>query len=371
MTRTLSIVAALLATLFLASGQACASEVRIKDLGRFMGWRQNVLVGYGVVVGLAGSGDSPRNATTRQALTNVLNRMGLHVTPEDVASRNVAVVMVTATLPPAANVGDRLDVSVSSIGDARSLAGGTLLMTPLLGADQRPYAVAQGALVVGGYSFEANSNIQQKNYPTGGVIPGGASVETGVTADLVNGDGQMTFILKDADATTAVRIADRINADLGPGAARVRGADAVVINAAPWRVDPFRLVARVENLTVQPSDLGRVVVNERSGTVVAGSEVQISSVVISQGDIRVSVTIENEPSQPLLTNAEGARSLIVTNTRLSVRQPQRDAVIRFPNTTVGDLVEGLQRLHVETREIIGILQALKAAGALHAEIIVQ
>jgi flagellar P-ring protein precursor FlgI len=356
--------------LLLAPAALRANEVRVGDLGRFMGQRDNALVGYGIVTGLSGSGDSPRSEVTRQALRNALSRLGANIPPELLQSRNVAAVIVTASLPTAANVGDRIDVTVSSVGDARSLAGGTLLMTPLVGPNQRTYALAQGSLVVGGHRFDSNLNSNQRNYPTAGTIAGGATVEAPVQANLVGATGDLTFILRDPDFNTAGRIADGINQSLGHQAARVRGADAVLISAADG--DAVRLIARIENVTVTPTSLGRVVINERLGTVVAGEAVQISSVVISQGDIRVAVTSENSASQPQLYSGygEGVQSLIVTNTRLDVTT-SRDAVVRMPNTSVGDLVQALSRARVDTRGIIAVLQAVRAAGALHAAIIVQ
>ncbi|PVM84411.1 flagellar biosynthesis protein FlgI [Caulobacter radicis] len=377
MRRPLALVAAVLALASVAA-PALAEEVRVKDIGRFQGWRDNALVGYGVVIGLSGSGDSPRSEVTRQALKNVLGRLGVNVSPDQVQSRNVAAVMVTATLPPSANIGDRIDVTVSSIGDARSLVGGTLLMTPLVGPDQRSYALAQGQLVIGGYRFDADLNRQQKNYPTSGVMPGGATVEAAVDAHLLGPDGALTFILKDPDFTTAERVADAINLALGGGVASVRDADAVSIAAQADRARLYRLIARIENVRVNPDAQARVVINERSGTVVAGGGVRISSVVISQGDVRVSVTAENQASQPIYGYAYGGvggedggvRSLIVTNTKLEVTE-SKDAVVQFPDTTVADLVQGLTRAHVDTRSTIAILQAIKAAGALHADILVQ
>ncbi|MFA5503371.1 MAG: flagellar basal body P-ring protein FlgI [Bacilli bacterium] len=371
MSRRLLIAFALAASL--AASSAMAAEVRVKDLGRFLGWRDNALVGYGIVTGLAGSGDSPSNEVTRQALRNVLSRFGAQVTPDQVRSRNVAAVMVSATLPPAANVGDRIDVTVTSIGDARSLAGGSLLLTPLLGADQTPYALAQGPLVVGGYRFDANQNVAQKNHPTSAAVPGGALIETSLESNVLAGARELTFVLKDPDFTTAERIADGINAAVAPGIASVRDANAVRVDAAAAGGDVYRLVTRIENVSVVPDSLARVVVNERSGTVVAGGGVRISSVVVSQGDIKVAVTVENDASQPLLYGgvAPGASSLIVSNTRIRIAEPRRDAVVTFPSTTVADLVEGLSRVNVNTREMISILQAIKAAGALHADIVVQ
>jgi len=368
--RPLALAAVLLA---LASASARAEAVRVKDLGRFLGWRDNALVGYGVVTGLAGTGDSPGSEVTRQAMKNVLSRFGANVTADQVRSRNVAAVMVLATLPPAANPGDRIDVTVSSLGDARSLVGGTLLMTPLLGADQHNYALAQGPLVVGGYRFDAELNVQQKNHPTSAVVPGGANVEAAMPSELLGPQKELVFVLKDADATTAERLADGVNAAIGPGTARVRDAHAVRISTAAADGDLYRLISRIENVTIRPDAQARVVINERSGTVVAGGGVQISSVVVSQGDIKVSVSIDNQASQPNVYGgyAPDARSLVVANTKLDVTAPRKDAVISFPNTTVADLVEGLARAHVDTRGMIAVLQAIKTAGALHADIIVQ
>ena len=364
------LVSMVITALVLAVTPACAEEIRVKDLGRFLGSRDNALVGYGIVTGLAGSGDSPRSQVTQQALKNVLGRLGANVSTGQLQSRNVAAVIVTATLPASSHVGDKIDVSISSVGDARSLAGGTLLMTPLLGPDQRTYALAQGPLVVGGYNFASNQNLQQKNYPTSAVLPGGATVESAVASQLVSEDNTLTFILKYPDAGTAGRIADGINARLGPGNAFVRDESAVGIHAG--RTDLYRIISLIEGVEVTPPSLARVVVNERSGTIVAGDSVRISSVVVSQGDIKVSVATDNQASQPVIYGdaGNGVRSLIVTNTKLEV-DSQESAAIRFPNTTVADLVAGLRRAHVDTRGIITIMQAIKAAGALHADIIVQ
>lgn len=367
--RRLVLIAGLLAALFAATPVVAGETVRIKDLGSFQGWRSNPLVGVGVVTGLAGSGDSPRNQISRQATANVLGRLGLNIPSAEVQSRNVAAVTVTATLPPSANVGERIDVTVSSIGDARSLVGGTLLMTVLQGPDQRPYALAQGPVVVGGYRFDSNQNLQQRNFPASGMVVRGATIEAAAEAELLRADGVLTFLLKDADFTTAVRIADGINDAVGADVARPEGADAVSIRATG--ADLYRMIARIENVSISPDISAKVVINERTGTVVAGGGVRISEVVVSQGDIKVSVTIDNQASQPAAysLSGQGVRSLVVTNTRLDVSG--QDAVARFPNTTVADLVEGLSRVNVNTRGVIAVLQALQAAGALHAEIVVQ
>lgn len=372
--RARSIRAAIGAVLLLCLGTPLAAQqVPLSALGRFDGWRENALIGYGLVTGLAGSGDTRRSAVTRQTLRNVLSRLGITVTEDQISSRNVAVVMVVATLPASANVGDRIDAVISSVGDARSLAGGTLLMTPLLAPNQRTYALAQGPLVVGGHSFESNENLQQRNYPTTALLQGGATVETPVDAQILRGDGELAFLLGDPNFTTAQRIADAINGRFGAGAATVRNADEVRIRFAggPDRLAGF--VANLQGLAVQPERAPRVVINERTGTIVAGGEVMISSVVISQGDIRVTITAENYASQPSFISgfASDVRSLVITNTRLDVEEAPADAVLRFPNTTVADLVEGLSQARVGTRRTIGILQAIKTAGALHADIIVQ
>ncbi len=348
------------------------AEVRLKDLGHFTGWRDNQLIGYGIVTGLAGSGDSPRNRATRQALANSLSQMGMSVPQDQLQSRNVAIVMVTATLAPAANVGDKMDVTATSIGDARSLAGGSLMMTPLLGPDRRTYALAQGALLVGGYRFDANVNLRQKNYPTVGVLPDGATVEVPVQAEVLK-DGALIFSLKNADMTTAQRIADAINARLGQAQASVRDASAVRIVLNDDRLAANRMIAALETLPIMPDQLARVVINERTGTVVAGGDVQMSSVVISQGDIKVSVTADNYASQPGFIGgfAPDVRSLIVLNSKLDVAESSRDASARFPSSTIADLVQGLTKMKVGTRDMISILNAIKAAGALHADIIVQ
>jgi flagellar P-ring protein FlgI len=351
---------------------ASAQYVRLKDIGRFDGWRDNPLVGYGVVTGLAGSGDSARNEVTRQALKNILGRMGLVVTPEQIQSRNVAVVMVTATLPPSANVGDRIDVTVTSIGDARSLSGGSLLMTTLVGPDQRPYALAQGALVVGGYRFEADQNLKQKNFPTTGIVASGATVERAVDASIDRGTGVLTFILSNPDFTTATKVADTLNAQFGATFSGVRSADAVQIRTSGWEGSVNALIARVENIMVEPDAVARIVINERTGTIVAGGNIQISDIVIVQGDLKVSVQIDNSASQQNIYGGfvRDPRGVVVTNTTLDVTEG-RDAVMRFSGSTVGDLVQGLTRARVPTRTIIAILQAIKSAGALHAEILVQ
>jgi flagellar P-ring protein FlgI len=352
---------------------ASTPEVRLKDLGRFLGWRDNMLVGYGLVSGLAGSGDSPRSQATRQALVNILSQFDMAIAQDQIQSRNVALVMVTATLPPTADVGDRIDINVTSMGDARSLAGGTLIMTPLHGPDRQTYALAQGPLSVGGYRYDANGNSRQKNHPTSGVVPLGGTVEVGVRADLVNSDGYLHFVLKDADASTARRIEQRINLTLGSGSARSLDAKTVQIRVPQDTLAMNDYVARIEELSVEPDQVSRVVINERTGTVVSGGDTRISPITISQGDIRVSISTEYAASQPGLVSftGQGVRSLVVGNTDLAVDEPGQTVATSFPSGTVGDLVRALAKSRVSTRDVISILQSIKAAGALHADLIIQ
>ncbi|MEO0828919.1 MAG: flagellar basal body P-ring protein FlgI [Pseudomonadota bacterium] len=370
------VLATLLITLgaFVSSTAAMAQDVPLMGLGRFDGWRENSLVGQGIVIGLPGTGDTPRSKVTRQMLRNILMRLGTTVSEDQINSRNVAVVMVTATLPPSANPGDRMDANVSSIGDARSLAGGTLLLTPLVGPDRQAYALAQGALSVGGYAFDAELERQQRNFPTSAVLPGGAVIEYPVDASVIDENGRISFLLSEPSFTTAERIAQAINLRHGAGLASVRNADEVVIQYTGNSASVSRFLASLEAIRVAPNRVPRIVINERTGTIVAGSDVRISSIVISQGDIKITVQSENEGSQPggfIGGFSTDIASLIVTNVDLSVEEGQNDTVASFPDTNVGSLVQGLAQARVNTRRIISILQAIKAQGALHAQIVIQ
>ncbi|MBD8679343.1 flagellar basal body P-ring protein FlgI [Sphingomonas sp. CFBP 13720] len=377
MRRLAAILSVALATM--VATPAMAQPVPIAALGRFDGWRQNALVGYGLVVGLSGSGDSRRSVVTRQALRNVLNRLGTNVADAEISSRNVAVVMVTGMLPASANVGDRIDATIASIGDARSLAGGTLVMTPLLGPDGKSYALAQGPLLVGGHRFDSDLNREQRNYPTSAILEAGATVEAAVDSNILKPGGELSFLLADPGFETAERIAAEIVRRFGAGVAWARNADEVRVRYTGVATGLTGFLAALESVAVVPATARRVVINERTGTVVAGGDVTLSPVVIAQGDIRVSVVAENIASQPgfyagFASDVEpdaGVRSLTVTNTRLDVRQGSGDAAIRFGSTTIADLVQGLSRARVDTQRMIGILQAIKAAGALHAELIVK
>jgi flagellar P-ring protein precursor FlgI len=368
-------VAALSAALALVPAPVPAAEgVRVKDLGKLRGWRENALVGYGIVTGLAGSGDSPGNRTTRQTLANVLQQFDVTVPAEQVQSRNVAVVMVAATLPPFARAGDALDVTVTSAGDARSLLGGNLLLTPLKAANDRVYALARGPLSVGGYRYDANGNVVQKNHPTVGAIPNGATVERGVEGDVLGPDGKLTFVLSDPDFTTADRIASALSAELGSGVARALDASGVEIRVdEAERAELVRFVARLESVQVAPDRRARVVVNERSGTVVAGGDVRISRVAISHGDLKVSIRELNSASQPEngVFTGPGVSTAIVTNTEVAAVEGPGAVYVAPSDNTVADLVQSLAALRLTSRDVIAILQAIKAAGALRAELVIQ
>ena len=352
---------------------ATAESMRVKDLGKLKGWRDNALVGTGIVTGLAGTGDSPVNRAARQSLSNVMAQFNLTLAPEQIQSRNVAVVMVSASLPTFAREGDTLDLTVSSTGDARSLVGGTLLLTSLKGANGRVYALGQGPLSVGGYRYDANGNVVQKNHPTTGSIPNGATVEVGLSAEMVDAQQSVTFVLAEPDYTTANRVAAAINRQLGAPLAKAKDATGIEIAVSQSeRDDLVGLLTRIENVTVEPDRRARVVINERTGTVVSGGDVRISKVAISHGGIKIAISSENTASQPygVWNGGPGIRSEIVTNTRIDVDEQPGTGFVNGSDT-VSDLVQSLARLKTSTRDMISILRAVKAAGALHGELVVQ
>ncbi|NEX63021.1 flagellar basal body P-ring protein FlgI [Noviherbaspirillum galbum] len=353
---------------------AQAEPVRIKDIGRLSGWRENALTGYGLVTGLAGTGDSPRNKTTRQSIANMLSRFDISASTDDIQSRNVAAVMITASLTPFARAGDMVDVTVTSIGDARSLVGGSLILAPLKGVDGRVYALAQGSVSVGGYKYDMNGTMQQKNHPTVGAVPGGATIEVGVADGVPDMPRKLTFVLAEPDFTTASRVARAINAAIGEDIADPRdaaGIDIRVPDRGGRRLGDF--LAAVENAQVEPDRRAKVVINERTGTVVAGGDVRISRVAVSHGDLKVSINTEQTASQPVLVRQTGqdVRTVVVANSRVQAEEGAETGYIAPNNNTVADLVKALTRIKTNTRDIISVLRAVKAAGALHAELIVQ
>lgn len=347
------------------------ATARIKDLVEFEGVRGNDLVGYGLVVGLDGTGDGLRNAPfTEEALVNLLERLGVNVSGEQFRPRNVAAVLVTATLPPFARAGSRIDVTVSTIGDAKSLLGGTLVMTPLNAADGEIYAVAQGSIIAGGAVAEGAAESVTQGVPTAGSIPGGARVEREV-AFAFDDLRRVRLALRDPDFTTAARIESALRDYFGPRSARMLDAGTVQLDLNTLgAMSPAEAIARVENLPVAPSQKARVVVDHRSGTIVLGSDVRISRIAVSQGGLTLRVNEIPVVSQP---NPFGqGETIVVPRTEAELEEePGVGLAVVEEAPTLAELVEGLNRLGVGPRDMIDILKAIKAAGALHAEFVVQ
>lgn len=367
------LLALLLALSVIAPKATAAETIRVKDLGKMQGWRENALIGYGIVTGLAGTGDSSANRATRQTLSNVLSQFNLTIPAEQIQSRNVAVVMVTASLPAFAREGDTLDITVTSSGDARSLLGGSLLLTPLKGPNGKIHALAQGPLSIGGYRYGANGNLQQKNHPTVGSVPGGAVVELAVASEVFDEQRHLRFLLAEPDYTTASRIATAINRQFGSELAEARDAGGIDIRAPAGNgAQLVNFLTRIENVQVEPDRRARVVINERTGTVVSGGDVRIARVVISHGDLKISVSSQTIASQPQFVSRTGAgvRTALVTNSDVDVEE-QGAAYVAPEHTTVADLVQALARMKTNTRDMISIIRAIKAAGALHAELVIQ
>lgn len=378
MRRSAHLAAALIATLCLPVAALPAASpaggARIKDIARVQGSRTHALVGYGIVSGLAGTGDSQGNRATRQTLSNLLAQFNLTLPPETITSRNVAVVMVSADLPNFIHQGDAIDVQVTSIGDARSLEGGSLLLTPLRGPNNRTYVLAQGPLTVGGYKYEANGTVGQKNHPTVGTIPSGGVVELAPPAPDLGRAETFAVALLEPDYTNAARVADAINEALGPGTASAHDPDSVDVRVPEiYRSRFVDLMRIIESLEISPDFRSRVVVNERTGTVVSGVNVRIAPAAISYGDIRISIVTDNTVSQPsLLVNpSESIRTQAVANSRIDVQEQHGATLVTQPGGTIADLMQALGRLGISARDEVSVLKALKASGALHAELVVQ
>jgi flagellar P-ring protein precursor FlgI len=351
-----------------------AANVRIKDIARVQANRQHALMGYGLVTGLAGTGDSPANRATRQSMANMLSQFNVNLSPEAVNSRNVAAVMVSASLPSYMRPGDTIDVTVTSVGDARSLVGGNLLVTPLNGPDGKTYVLAQGALTVGGYRYEANGAVGQKNHPTVATIPGGGTLEVSPPSTDMAQLRSFSVSLLEPDYTNAARIAEAINAGLLGPYAHARDPDTVAVAVPDAYHGRFvELMRQIEHLEIAPDLRARVVVNERTGTVVAGADVRVAPTAISYGELRISIVTENAVSQPLLVRqvGEGVQTQTFANSRIDLQEAGGATFVTQPGGTIADLVQALGKLRTATRDVVSILKALKASGALHAELIVQ
>jgi flagellar P-ring protein precursor FlgI len=350
--------------LFASDTVSTTRQARVKDIASIEGIRDNQLVGYGIVVGLQGTGDSQQTAFPTQTLASTLLRMGVSVPASAIRVQNLAAVFVSATLPPFARPGTKLDITVSSAGDARSLEGGLLLMTPLYGADGKIYAQAQGPLVVGGYSIASNGNLKQVNHPNTARVPYGAITERAVPLDF-EGHTQFSLLLNDADFRTAEGVAAAINRALDRNAAHVVDSRRITLATAVNEEVPAFL-AQVESVEVPIFPRARVIVNERTGTVVIGGTVVLQPVSILHGGLAVNVVSEFQVSQP---NAfAGGDTKVVRQTSVDALDKPVNRIELKQGATVDDLVRSLQTIGASARDVISILQAMKSAGALEAEI---
>ncbi len=357
------------------------ADVRLKDISTFEGVRENHLIGYGLVVGLQGTGDKLASSPfTRESIRGMLERLGVaNLDGGELKTKNTAAVMVTAKLPPFARRGSPIDITVSSLGDASSLRGGTLLVTPLTGADGAVYAVAQGAIVTAGFSIEGNAASVTEGVPTIAKVENGAIVEREIDFNLFGLDS-VRIALATPDFTTASRVRDAITAKLGGGSAEVLDPGTVEVWVGDKNNVPDIMTA-IENLKIQPDSVARVVVDEKSGTIVMGANVRIGQVAISQGGLTIRVTENYAVSQPNPLAIGGSAGLaaggginiggttvVVPETEIDVREQEQQFTILDGSVSLQDMVDGLNAIGVGARQTIAILQAIKAAGALHADL---
>jgi flagellar P-ring protein precursor FlgI len=342
--------------------------VRIKDIANIKGVRQNQLVGYGLVAGLNGTGDNDKTQFMVQSMAAMLEKMGVTVKAQDIKSKNVAAVMVTAELPPFARAGSQIDVLVNSIGDAENLEGGTLLLTPLKAPDGQVYAVAQGPLSTGGFAAGgAAGGGVQKNFPTAGRVPNGALIEKEIVVDF-NRKEMLTFMLHQPDFTTASRMAQAINIALQDQLARTQDAGTIEVTVPErFRGHTVELVTLIEKLGVTPDAVSKVVVNERTGTVIMGENVRVSTVAIAHGNLSIQIKENQDVSQPLPFSPRG-ETVVTPDSEVYVREGNNPIYLVKSGVSIGELVKALNVLGVSPRDLIAIFQALKAAGALQAEL---
>lgn len=347
------------------------ANTRIKDIVAVEGVRDNMLVGYGLVVGLDGTGDKLKNSVfTGQSLAAFLERLGVNTRDTELKTKNVAAVTVTATLPPFSRQGSRIDVSVSAMGDAQSLQGGTLLATPLYAADGQVYAVAQGALAVGGFSAGGDASSVTKGVPTSGGVANGAIVEREIAFEL-NNMATLDLSLRNPDVTTATRIAATINDRMGRGVATLRDPATVRVRVPEqYRSNVTMLLAQIEQLPVETDQIARVVIDEATGTIVMGENVRVDTVAVAQGNLIVKVQETPQVSQPGAFAPPGAETVVVPRTNVAIDEEEANQmVVLNRGATLNELVAGLNALGVGPRDLITILQTIKAAGALQADIL--
>lgn len=360
------IVSAAIAALSLYVGPADATS-RIKDLANIEGVRQNQLIGYGLVVGLNGSGDTLNNIPfTKQSLQAMLERMGVNIRGANIRTGNVAAVMVTGNLPAFSTQGTRMDVTVSALGDAKSLQGGTLLVTPLLGADGNVYAVAQGSLAIGGFAAEGEAAKIVRGVPTVGRISNGAIIEREIDFAL-NRLPNVRLALRNADFTTAKRIAAAVNDFLGEKTAEPVDPSTVLLNVPKeFKGNVVALLTEIEQLQVEPDTGAKIVIDERSGIIVMGRDVRVATVAIAQGNLTITVSESRQVSQPQPFSR--GRTVTVPRSRVGVEEDGRKLAVVKDGVSLQQLVDGLNALGIGPRDMIAILQAVKAAGAIQADI---
>jgi len=357
-----------LGILLAAVGSDAAHAARIKDIANIRGVRQNQLFGYGLVVGLDGSGDGNKSLFTVQSLASMLEKMGVTIDPDELKVKNVAAVMITADLPPFARTGSRIDVLVNSIGDAKNLQGGTLLLTPLKGADGKVYAVAQGPVSTGGFSYGKGTGTGvQKNFPTVANIVGGALIEREI-ANNFNERELLTLALHAPDFTTATRMAQAINAAFGDALASAPDAGTIEVKVPDlYRGRSVELVALIENIGVTPDMVSKIIINERTGTVIMGENVRIATIAIAHGNLSIQVNRRDNVSQPL-PFSRGGQTVVTSDRDMIVQEGSNPLFLVESGVSIGEVVRALNALGVSPRDLIAIFQALKAAGALQAEL---
>ena len=356
---------AVLSAVLMLSHAWPAQAVRIKDIATFSGVRDNQLIGYGLVVGLAGTGDKKDSVFTLSSMKNMMDRMGVGVDSSSLKIKNVASVMVTARMPVSAKPGTRLDVTVSSVGDATSLMGGVLLQTALKGVDGKISTLAQGALTVGGFSASGKAASTSKNVATVGIIPGGGIVERSIPFEF-NQQNKLTLNLRIGDFSTAQQIAERLNGAMGGPYARAVDATSVVMDVPPqYRNNLVPLMASVENLDVNPDTAAKVVVDEKTGTVVLGRDVRVSRAAVAHGNLQITVQESEQVSQP--GPFSQGQTVVTPQTEANIREEQRHLVM-VEGATLQELVDGLNAIGATPRDLISILRAMQASGSLHADL---
>ncbi len=363
--KTVLIITILMVVSFTSSS---AWPVRLKDIAQFEGVRINQIQGYGLIVGLNGTGDKSGTTFTTQTLVNLLERLGIQVPASSVRVKNVAAVMVTADLPPFVKPGSRIDILLSSVGDATSLQGGTLLAAPLTGLDGKTYAIAQGPVSIGGFSVGGDAAGVQKNHPTVGRISRGATVEREVPINWTN-KKSMTIKLSYPDFTTALRVANLVNKKLDQAGARPLDSATITFNVPEmFQNDLAIMVAGLENIEVRPDSVAKIVINERTGTIIIGENVRISTVAVAHGNLSIEIKESASVSQPSALAPPGAVTIVTPETEVTVTEESQKLILLKAGPTISELIRALNAIGVTPRDLIVIFQSIKSAGALHAEL---